>query len=340
MSKILLFGGSFNPPHFAHLEIARLALKQSNAKELWFVPNLEHPFQKYELAPFELRALMLDELIKPYKKLKVCRIEAELTTPSYTIDTLQALEKRYLEHEFMWLMGSDQISLFDTWKASDVLKSRFPLFVYRRHFEDKIETPFIEIKSPKIYTNSSTNIRNGQVHVCPKNIVQFFVENELYLESISSSLISKKRFAHVLSVTKLALSLASAHNIDLHQTLLASLFHDCAKEMPMTKMKSWLQTMDPKYIEQATYLWHARVGSFWVKRNLYVEDQDILFAIQHHVHGDHFHPLTQVLYIADKCEETRGYDASALLKIAYQDLKKGFFAVKKHQTEFLEKDEK
>lgn len=338
MSKILLFGGSFNPPHLAHLEIAKLALKQSKAHELWFVPNLGHPFHKEEVANFEDRAQMLETLIKPFRKFKVTRIEAELSSPNYTIDTIQALEEKYSANTFMWLMGSDQIANFEQWKSYDLLLKKYQIFVYRRSEKDQILNPFIEINSPKIYPISSSLVRSGKLDYCSNLVIQSFVKQEQYLESISKSLISKKRFNHVLSVTKLALDLASAHGMDLHQILIASLFHDCAKEWPLTKMRTWLNVIDPGYLNNPEYMWHARLGADWVKRHLYVMDRDILFAIQHHVHGNQNHKLTQVLYIADKCEETRGYDASDLLKTAFRDLNKGYLAVKKSQLEFLEKD--
>ena len=338
MSKILLFGGSFNPPHLAHLEIAKLALKQSKAHELWFVPNLGHPFHKEEVANFEDRAQMLETLIKPFKKFKVTRIEAELSSPNYTIDTIQALEQKYDAHTFMWLMGSDQIANFEQWKSYELLMKNYMIFVYRRSDKDQIVNPFIEIKSSKIYPISSSLIRNGKLDYCSKRVIQSFVQQEQYLESISKSLISMKRYNHVLSVTKLALDLGSAHGMDLHQILIASLFHDCAKEWPLPKMKSWLNVIEPGYLNQPEYMWHARLGADWVKRHLHVTDRDILFAIQHHVHGNQTHKLTQVLYIADKCEKTRGYDASDLLKIAFKDLNKGFLAVKMSQSEYLEKD--
>ena len=115
MSHIVLFGGSFNPIHSGHLAIARSTLKQLQAHELWFLPTLFTPLKDTEMASFEHRCQMIELMIKPFRKFKISRIEAELKSLSFTYDTVKLLLERYPQHRFTWLIGSDQMMQFKQW---------------------------------------------------------------------------------------------------------------------------------------------------------------------------------------------------------------------------------
>ena len=161
------------------------------------------------------------------------------------------------------------------------------------------------------------------------------MNQELYLESLAQSLVSSKRFKHIQAMTKLALSIAAAHHLNLHQVYLAALFHDCAKSWSKERMIQILNVCDPNYLNNPEYMWHARCGAYYAKKYLMIRDQKILNAIQHHVHGRITDPLTLVIYIADKCDETRAYDASEFIELAYKDLKKAYLAVKKNTHDYI-----
>lgn len=337
MKRIICFGGSFNPPHTAHLKIALSALRQMNAYELWFIPSMDNPFKSDETA-FEVRCQLVEDLIKPYRRLKVLRLEAELPTPSYTIHTVLELKKRYPDIEFMWLIGSDQALQLNQWYESQKLQSEIQFIVYPRDEKFTSLPGFKVLKSSTIYPISSTQVREGDLSLVPKCVLKSMVDHEVYLESIASSLYSEKRFNHVKAVTELALELGSAHDLDLHVLYIAALFHDCAKDWTRDESQQWLSAIHPTYLSENEALWHQILGAYWVKRNLAIHDQRILHAISHHVQGDPYKQYTQVIYIADKCDKTRGYDASELISIAMKDLKKGYEAVHKHQRAYLIKE--
>ena len=66
MKKVICFGGSFNPIHKAHFEIAKKALIASNANECWFIVSLMNPFKK-DASDFEKRAQLIEIMIKDFK---------------------------------------------------------------------------------------------------------------------------------------------------------------------------------------------------------------------------------------------------------------------------------
>ncbi|MHB8096344.1 MAG: bis(5'-nucleosyl)-tetraphosphatase (symmetrical) YqeK, partial [Erysipelotrichaceae bacterium] len=201
----------------------------------------------------------------------------------------------------------------------------------------QIDTRFIEVKSNELFENASQKIREGAVHLTDSKIVQYMIDHELYIEEIASSLMSKKRFEHTKSVCELALSLASHHDVNIHQVYIAALFHDCAKEWSTKKSKDWLSFVYPEYLNNHQALWHQKCGSAYVKRVLMVRDKKILNAISHHIEGFN-DDVSKIVYIADKCERTRAYDSSVFINMAMSDLNKAYIEVRNAQVKWLEKE--
>lgn len=336
--KVLCFGGSFNPPHQAHLAIALAAKKAVFAHEVWFIPSVQSPLKSIELAPFELRAQMVEALIRPYRKLKVCRIEIELDAPSYTIQTVETLKKRYPDIDFLWLIGSDQASQFDQWKEAQRLKTLIPFVVYRRHAEDNIPEEFIELKDQPIFKEASADIRKGNLKGLHRDVLRLMIKHELYLESIAQAMVTPKRWRHVESMTKVALDLGSALDLDLHVLTIAALFHDCTKAWPSEKAEKYLSFINPEYRLTAPPIWHQKTAAYWMKHHLGIQDQRILQSVAHHVEGLSHHPYAQVIYIADKCDPTRGYDSQAYINMAMKDLESAYQTVRVTQMIHLAKE--
>ncbi len=337
MSQIVLFGGSFNPVHKGHLAIARAALKQCQADALWFLPTLNSPLKDVEMASFEHRCQMIELMIEPYRKLKLSRIEAERDGVSYTYDTVRLLLERYPQHKFTWLMGSDQMVKFNQWYKHEELLELISIAVYPRDVSHEITAPFIKIEASDIYPNASQAIREGKVHYTQARIVRYFMEHALYVESIVKHSLSEARFEHVHAMTDLALRLGDVHHLDRTQVYLAAMLHDIAKEWPKSKLRQWLQFAHPNYLDEAPALWHQKVGAAYAARVLQVQDSNIIKAIAHHVEG-HSDPLSQVIYIADKCDATRAYDATELINLAMLDLKRAYRIVRMTQMEYLDKE--
>lgn len=336
MKKVLCFGGSFNPPHIAHFEIAKKALKASQYDECWFIPSLNNPFKIDKDSDFEKRCQLLETMIKGFKRFSVCRIESELETPSYTIQTVKALQTRFPSFQFAFLIGSDQAEQFEKWKDYKALLEKIDFYVFKRSKEIKIPDFFKIIETDLIFDHSSTEIRAGHLnHMSPKVLKQM-MDFEMHVESIAQSLVSAKRFKHIQAMTSLALQIGSAHDLDLHQIYLAALFHDCAKEWPMEKLQKTLEVCDPNFLNKPSYMWHARCGAYYASHVLKIEDKEILQAITHHVEGLDHHPLSQVIYIADKCDETRGYDASLFIKMAYDNIELAYKAVQENTIKYYE----
>lgn len=113
--KIGLLGGSFNPIHQAHIRLALIAFEQLQLDEVQLIPA-GHPWQKKPLSVSNQdRLTMIQLAIRDYPVLQINTIELERTGPSYTIDTVIQLSRQNGE-QYYWIMGSDQINNFCTWR--------------------------------------------------------------------------------------------------------------------------------------------------------------------------------------------------------------------------------
>ena len=130
--KIGILGGTFDPPHLGHLKLASHFAKVLHLDALLLVPNGE-PWQKDAgITPAEIRLQLTEaagiDLARAFLYLQiptqigVDRIEIDRAGPSYAIDTVKALRKRYGDQTSLtWLMGADSLIQLPTWNAWEEL---------------------------------------------------------------------------------------------------------------------------------------------------------------------------------------------------------------------------
>ncbi len=131
--KIGLFFGSFNPVHNGHLIIADYIAQETLVEQIWFVPSPHNPLKdKKTLLAFHQRVELLQLCLADTPYLKICTIEDKLPRPSYTIDTLQALQKQYPQHTFSLIIGEDNLSTLPKWKSFETLIANYSWIVFPR----------------------------------------------------------------------------------------------------------------------------------------------------------------------------------------------------------------
>lgn len=157
--KIGLFFGSFNPIHTGHLIIANHLVEQSDLEALWLVVTPHNPHKKRSTLANDYDRLHLVNLaLEGHPKLRASDIEFGLPKPSYTIDTLTYLHEKHPEHEFVLLIGGDNLGSFHKWKNHESILAHYEVYVYQRPnydlgaFKDHpkvslVEAPMMEISS-------------------------------------------------------------------------------------------------------------------------------------------------------------------------------------------------
>ena len=175
--RIAFFGGSFNPVHYGHVELARNVVEKGYADEVWFSPSPRNPFKEEKnLMPLLKRVALLHNAIDDIHGLKITDVEQSLPVPSYTVAALDALTGRWPECEFVLLIGSDNLERFTAWKSWSELLERYGLLVYPRRSGELVSTnvavelpeelkqwshKIIVMDDMPLYDISSTQIREG-----------------------------------------------------------------------------------------------------------------------------------------------------------------------------------
>lgn len=127
--RIGLLGGSFDPVHHAHLSLAQTALKALNLDQIQIIPAA-NPWQRPPLgASPEHRLNMLKLATRDISSVAINPIEINRSGPTYTIDTINALDTN---HDYIWILGSDQLENFCTWKSWPEIAEHVQLAVAQR----------------------------------------------------------------------------------------------------------------------------------------------------------------------------------------------------------------
>ena len=157
--KIGLLFGSFNPIHIGHLAIADYIAENTDLNRIWLVVSPQNPLkEKNTLADAKIRLAGVKKAVAGNSKIRVSNIEFSLTVPSYTFDTLEALKKKYPQHTFVLIIGSDNLSIFHKWKDYKKILSNYKIYVYPRAGSDGgklknhrnvklIDAPLLEVSS-------------------------------------------------------------------------------------------------------------------------------------------------------------------------------------------------
>jgi nicotinate-nucleotide adenylyltransferase len=129
--RIGLLGGSFNPAHEGHVHISRVALKRLRLDEIWWLVSPQNPLKPAAgMAPLQDRLAAARDLTRS-RRIRATDVERHLGT-RYTVDTVAALQRRYPEVRFVWLVGADNLMELPHWHRWQDLFGRVPIAVFAR----------------------------------------------------------------------------------------------------------------------------------------------------------------------------------------------------------------
>jgi nicotinate-nucleotide adenylyltransferase len=129
--RIGLFGGTFDPPHAAHLAASGIAIRRLQLDRLWWLVTPGNPLKDTRhLAPLAARIAAARALARD-PRIEVTGIEAAIGT-SYTYETIAYLVRRCAGVRFVWVMGADNLRSFDRWQKWRGIASLVPIAVVDR----------------------------------------------------------------------------------------------------------------------------------------------------------------------------------------------------------------
>jgi len=192
--KIAILGGAFNPPHLGHLLVAKQILEFTSQQQVWLMPCFQHSFQK-DLLP-ALHRLKMTKLLKN-GNIKYSDFEVKNKLSGDTFYTLKANAKKFPNHQFSFIIGSDNLADFKKWNQWEKLAAKFQILVFPRYdfnynlkkygLENK-NYKFTLIKHPLLAKSdiSSTLIRKRLTaglsidYLLPEKVRKYIKKNKLY----------------------------------------------------------------------------------------------------------------------------------------------------------------
>lgn len=165
--RIGIYGGSFNPIHTGHTQLAASIVAQGMVDELWLLVSPLNPLKSGEvsdIAEYEHRLKMAELATGGIEGVKVSDFERHLPLPSYTITTLGELGKAFPEHEFMLVIGADNWERFPRWYHVDEILANYQILIYRRpgcELNEKALPSSVQVVDTPLYDVSSTEIRES-----------------------------------------------------------------------------------------------------------------------------------------------------------------------------------
>jgi nicotinate-nucleotide adenylyltransferase len=192
--KIGVFGGSFDPVHFGHLNLAISLMELCALDEVLFVPASFSPFKEHAppTASAQQRMEMLKLAIDPIKNFRILDWEMHGKGPAFTIDTVRKLSADP-SMQLHLILGEDQIASFQHWKEAEELIRLSPPLIGTREvgegvqlpdeFQEKLRTgrvkiPLFEISSTEVRKRLSQRKYCG--HLVPAAVLDYIGKHHLY----------------------------------------------------------------------------------------------------------------------------------------------------------------
>ncbi len=336
--RIGIFGGTFNPPHNGHKNLALQMKEAAKLDKIIIIPSFIPPHKEGKQLASENHRLKMCELIFCEEFFFISDIEIKRQGKSYTYDTLCQLKEQYPEDELFLIMGSDMLLSFDRWYRYEDILSMATLAVATRIDSEPHEKLLayakdalsLEYKNDEIIIAdiepvvcSSTDVREHVLYgldtsyFTNREVSDYMKINLLYespymkYKKLLRNLLDDYRFLHSLNVAESAMMLALLYGEDEDKAYKAGLLHDIMKNTPKDEQ---LQIMEKGGIilsraeKNNPKLWHAMAGMVYLRDELKIDDENLLMAVRYHTTGGSgMSLLEKIVYIADYISAERAY---------------------------------
>ena len=349
--EIVMFGGSFNPPHRGHRAAALAAEKELQPDQLLIMPDYLPPHKVLAAgspAP-EQRLTLCREGFSGIPNAEISDLELRRGGTSYTADTLRALSGEYPGARLTLLVGTDMLLTLDQWREPEFLLKTARIRAFPRERDDRaaLEAKAAELRARfgadvalidmKPLPASSTDVRAALaagegVELLTDRVYAAIVRERLYqvkvnlpwLRRKAYAMLKPKRIPHVVGCEREAVSLARRWGADEFDAAVAAILHDCTKKLTREEQLRLCAKygLEPDEIERnSEKLLHSKTGAAVALARFGVSEA-VAEAIRWHTTGKaDMTLLEKVIYLADYIEPTRAFPGVERLRtLAYEDL--------------------
>ncbi len=342
MGNILIFGGTFDPPHKGHRHLLNAALKMQEFDRVLLIPAFIPPHKSHHPSlSFEMREAVLADYFGDIDGLEVLDVEARRGGKSYTVDTIEEIKTLFPEDNLHLLIGTDMFRSFESWFCFEKLLEEVVLIVGSREIGDRAELEALKHQFEKQYSCKGILLCDMKPLVCASSDLRAEGGGlaERALAHISSNL-DLQRARHTMQVAEYARLLAERNGVSAEKAYLAGLLHDCTKccsqdwHLQYAKDNGVFLSEDDLACPQVL---HQITGRIFAENELGCDDPEILAAIGCHTTGKvGMSRLELLIFFADSCEPSRNYpDVEAIRRVGEVDLEKGSLMLFEHIIAFL-----
>ncbi len=346
--RMLIFGGSFDPPHRGHAALLAAAAARAKPDRILVIPAFHAPLKhQAPAAPAEERlALVRLGLIRRLPARWEARAlidpsEVRGGRPAFTVETLERLSEEYPSARLHFVCGQDSAASFPEWRNPSRLRA-LATWWYGARPSAAGKPPAFFRRVPGAFPNiSSTELRvalslgqDCSDAIAPEALARIEARG-IYgtgLLKRLKAMLTPGRYDHVLNVAALADALARRHGADAAKARLAGLLHDAGRRFAPPSMAEYARTHRLRVpsldltagLEPA--LLHAHISEDLARKEFGVADEAVLSAIRKHTLGDpRMSTLDKVVYVADACSSDRRHPGAAETRArAFDDLDAAF----------------
>ncbi len=194
MKRVGLYGGSFDPIHNGHLNLAIELMEKCQLEEVWFIPAALSPHKEQLPLPAHHRLEMVRLATESLPCFRVLDLELNRAGPSYSVDTVEQLVAAHPSIQFHLLLGDDNIRNFHSWHRVNELVALVPLLIGSRHSKNfpsesdpklaeairqgRVETAVMEISATALRDRLKGKLHCG--HLVPYKVLDYIHINQLY----------------------------------------------------------------------------------------------------------------------------------------------------------------
>ena len=197
MGRIVVLGGTFDPPHLGHLVMAEYAYEALDARAMLFLPAADPPHKQGETRTAAAhRVAMVERAIAAEPRFQLSRLDLDRPGPHYTADTVRLLQALYPEDEVIFLVGEDSLRDLPYWHRADEIIRYSRLAVVPRHEVQfdvaslegilpgitervvHVWSPLIEVSS----TGLAARLKAGKSvrYLIPDSVLDYIGQHQLY----------------------------------------------------------------------------------------------------------------------------------------------------------------
>lgn len=201
--RIGVFGGAFDPPHNAHVALAQAALEQFGLDTLYVIPTGQAWHKARVLSAPEHRLAMTRLAFAGMPRVRVDERELQRAGPSFTIDTLQALQVENPRSQLYLLLGADQFAAFRQWHRwqeilavaiiciadraqSTLAKTKFDAYSGYNHRFFTVKLPLMPVSATRIRQLMASGVATADevAGLVPEPVARYISAHQLYRSSL------------------------------------------------------------------------------------------------------------------------------------------------------------